>query len=378
MSAGQTLREEQARAFAVQAGWGDARVEALPGDASTRRYFRLSRGDRAAMLMDQPRGVETASCPPDASEAERSALGYNAMARLAGPDCRPFAAVSAFLGSCGLSAPAILAHDYGPGFLLIEDFGHGRMADLIAAGAPEAGFYETAVDALAHLHRTPAPRALPVPGGGEMRLLAYDTLAMLAEVKLLTEWFYPAATGRALPADAAAAFEAAWRAALGQLKVTAPVVILRDYHAENIMWLEPRAGVRRAGLLDFQDALAGSPAYDLISLTEDARREVSADLSEAMMARYIARRRADEAGFDADSFRFAAALLAAQRNTKIVGIFARLWKRDGKPRYTQYLPRMWRYLARDLSHPALSGLRDWFDRHVPANLRGLPADVNMP
>lgn len=378
MSAAAGRREEDMRAFLAAAGWGDARVDALPGDASTRRYCRLSRGDRVAMLMDQPRGVEAAACPPDATQAERAALGYNAMARLAGPDCRPFAAVSAFLTGCGLSAPHILAQDYGRGFLLIEDFGNGRMADLIAGGAEEAGFYETAVDALAHLHRTPAPRALSIPGGGEMRLLAYDGMAMLAEVKLLTEWFYPAATGGALPGDAAVEFEAAWRSALERLQVPAPVVILRDYHAENIMWLEGRAGVQRAGLLDFQDALAGSPAYDLISLTEDARREVSADLAEAMTDRYIARRRSDDAAFDAEAFRFAAALLAAQRNTKIVGIFARLWKRDGKPRYTQYLPRMWRYLARDLSHPALAGLRDWFDRHVPAHLRGLPADVNKP
>lgn len=365
-----TEREAQARHFLEQSGWGNAQVEALPGDASTRRYFRIARGGVSLMLMDQPRGAESASCPPDATEAERAALGYNAMARLAGPDCRPFAAVSAFLRANGLSAPEIVAHDYAQGFLLIEDYGNGRMADLISAGAPEQPFYEAAVDALALLHRTPAPVSLPVPGDASKRLLTYDTLAMQAEVGLLTEWFYPAAAGKRLPADVQAEFSAAWLSALQQLNVSVPVIILRDYHAENVMWLPERDGVKRAGLLDFQDALAGSAAYDLISLTEDARREVSPALAQAMTDRYVARRRAESAAFDEEGFRFAAALLAAQRNTKIVGIFARLWKRDGKPRYTQYLPRMWRYLERDLSHPALAGLRGWFEKHIPQTYRG--------
>jgi len=372
MSAAGEARHAQALSFLARAGWGDAALQALPGDASTRRYARLSRGGSSAMLMDQPRGAETASCPPEATTAEREALGYNAMARLAGPDCRPFAAISQFLSAAGLSAPSILAHDYEAGFLLIEDFGDGRMADLIQAGQAEVPFYETAIDALAHLHRTPAPRALAVPGGGEVRLLGYDTTAMLAEVRLLPTWFYPAATGLALPNDAQASFDALWRAALDLLAVDRPVMILRDYHAENLMWLPSRPGVARAGLLDFQDALSGSAAYDVISMTEDARRDVSPELADAMIARYIQRRRADEAGFDAEGFRFAAALLAAQRNTKIVGIFARLWKRDGKPRYRQFLPRMWRYLERDLSHPALAGLRGWFDAHIPQQHRGIP------
>ncbi|MFN9358101.1 MAG: phosphotransferase, partial [Alphaproteobacteria bacterium] len=183
MSAAGEARHAQALSFLARAGWGDAALQALPGDASTRRYARLSRGGSSAMLMDQPRGAETASCPPEATTAEREALGYNAMARLAGPDCRPFAAISQFLSAAGLSAPLILAHDYEAGFLLIEDFGDGRMADLILGGQAETPFYETAMDTLAHLHRTPAPRVLPVPGGGEVRLLAYDALAMLAEVR---------------------------------------------------------------------------------------------------------------------------------------------------------------------------------------------------
>ena len=357
-------------AFLDQAGWGGAELHPLAGDASTRRYIRLARRGQSAMLMDQPRGAETSACPPGASADERRKLGYNAMARLAGPDCRPFAAVSHYLRGRGLSAPAILAHDYDNGFLLIEDLGDGRFADLIAGGTAERPLYEAAIDVLADLHTAAAPQTLKVPGAGDVPLLAYDPVAMEAEVLLLTEWFYRAAVGRALAADAQQEFLAAWRPLLAQLPTDKPVIVLRDYHAENLMWLGDRAGLARAGLLDFQDALAGSPAYDLISLTEDARRDVSVDLADAMTRRYVELRRAVDARFDEEAFRFAAALLAAQRNTKIVGIFPRLWKRDGKPRYTQYLPRMWGYLDRDLSHPALGALKAWFDRHVPRALRG--------
>lgn len=363
-------RPEQMQAFIKTAGWAGAELHPLAGDASTRRYIRLARRGHTAMLMDQPRGAETAACPPDASDGDRRKLGYNAMARLAGPDCRPFAALSAFLRGHGLSAPAILAHDYDAGFLLIEDFGDGRFADLIAGGKAEQPFYEAAIDVLADFHRVAAPKTIQVPGGGAHHLLGYDPVAMEAEVLLLSEWFYAAAAGKPISDAARDEFVAAWRKALGQLRTAMPVVVLRDYHAENLMWLDDRHGAARAGLLDFQDALAGSPAYDLISLTEDARREVSADLAAAMTNRYVDLRRRAEASFDQEAFRFAAALLAAQRNTKIVGIFSRLWKRDGKPRYTQYLPRMWRYLDRDLSHPALADLKSWFDRHIPREWRG--------
>ena len=363
-------RAEQMQAFVAKSGWAGAELHPLAGDASTRRYVRLARRGHTAMLMDQPPGAESAACPPEASDEERRRLGYNAMARLAGPDCRRFAALSLFLRRQGLSAPEILAHDYDAGFLLIEDFGDGRFADLIAGGKPELPFYEAAIDTLADFHRVAAPKSLAVPGAGEVHFLGYDPVAMEAEVLLLTEWFYPAASGAKISDAARDEFVAAWGQALKQLKTAMPVVVLRDYHAENLMWLGERQGVARAGLLDFQDALAGSPAYDLISLTEDARREVSVDLANAMTARYLDLRRKADASFDRDAFLFAAALLAAQRNTKIVGIFARLWKRDGKPRYTQYLPRMWGYLDRDLAHPALGTLKAWFDRHVPREWRG--------
>ncbi len=363
-------RAEQMTAFIEQAGWGGAELHPLAGDASTRRYVRLARRGHTAMLMDQPRGAETAACPPGATDAERRKLGYNAMARLAGPDCRPFAAVSQYLRAQGMSAPEIFAQDFEAGFLLIEDLGDGRFADLILGGTAERPLYEAAVDVLVKLHQSPAPKTLAVPGAAAVHLLAYDPVAMEAEVLLLAEWFFKAASGQEVSAEAREAFVAAWRSALARLPVDNAVMVMRDFHAENLMWLGDRQGVARAGLLDFQDALAGSPAYDLISLTEDARRDVSVELAEAMTRRYIAARKALDARFDEEAFRFAAALLAAQRNTKIVGIFTRLWKRDGKPRYTQYLPRMWGYLERDLQHPALGDLKHWFDTHIPRAWRG--------
>ena len=190
--------------FIAEAGWTGAELQPLAGDASTRRYVRLVRGGRSAMLMDQPRGAETAACPRDASPDERRKLGYNAMARLAGPDCRPFAAVSHYLRGRGLSAPDILAHDYGNGFLLIEDLGDGRFADLMAGGQSERVFYETAIDALVDLHAAPAPKTLQVPGAENVHLLAYDPVAMEAEVLLLPDWFIPAASGAPLADDARA------------------------------------------------------------------------------------------------------------------------------------------------------------------------------
>ncbi len=356
--------------FLEKNGLGKAERHPLLGDASTRRYIRIAERGRTTLLMDQPRGAETAACPADASEAQRRALGYNAIARLAGPDTRPFAALAAHLKLQGLSAPEIVAHDYAQGFLLIEDFGDGRFADLMSNGHQAEPFYENAIDALVHLHDTPAPKALNVPGGGTVPLLAYDAMAMEIEVDLLPEWFYPAASGNKLGDAQRAEFLALWRAAFAKLDLTKPVLTLRDYHDENLMWLDDRHGIARSGLLDFQDALAGSPAYDVISLLEDARREVPLALAQKMTLRYITGRKARDPNFDVAKFKLAAALLAAQRNTKIVGIFSRLWKRDGKPRYTGYLPRMWGYLERDLEHPELRPLKAWFDKSIPRTWRG--------
>lgn len=363
-------RSEEIDIFLKQIGWGDAERRPLPGDASTRRYVRLAHGPNTAMLLDQPQGAETAACPPDAAEETRLKLGYNAVARLAGPDTRQFAAVAAELNAKGLSAPKVLAADYARGLLLTEDLGDARFADIIRDGEPEEPLYAEAVGVLANLHAHTAPMEMLHAKGVSAFLLRYDRLALLTEVELLPEWFFPVAGGAACSDEARKAYRAAWSKTLDGLSALPPVLTLRDYHAENLMWLPDRKGVARVGLLDFQDALAGPPAYDLISLLEDARRDVSPTLANAMIAHYVALRRDQDRSFDEMALRQDAAILAAQRNAKIIGIFARLWRRDGKPRYLSFLPRMWRYMAADLAHPAMNELRSWFNAYVPQSWRG--------
>ncbi len=312
--------------FLVSAGWDGAEILPLAGDASFRRYFRVVKGDARAVLMDAP--------PPH-------------------EDPRPFVSVAEWLSAHGFSAPAILARDLDEGLLLLEDFGDARLREhLDAAPQDEPALYARAVDLLADLHSLPAQEGLA----------PYDRDVYQREAGLLTEWFAPAA---GLDVDAAA-YVAAWDEVLPLIEFDeAPqVTVLRDYHAENIMLLPDERRSQGLGLLDFQDALAGHPAYDLVSLLQDARRDVSPAVEQAMLARYMAQTPASS------DFEAAYAVLGAQRNAKIVGIFTRLWKRDGKPRYLAYLPRMWGLLERDLAHPALAPVADWFAANVPPAARG--------
>ncbi|NWH07094.1 MAG: phosphotransferase [Alphaproteobacteria bacterium] len=355
--------------FLDDAGWGPAERIPMPGDASSRRYVRLRKGGERAILMNQPPGAETSACPEDATPEERHALGYNAVARLAGPDVRPFAAIGLHLRACGFSAPAIIASDYANGFLLLEDLGDDLYARAIERGADSPLLYAAAIDVLSRLHTQGVPSTLSAPGGFAMPLLAYDETALIAEAELLIDWFLPVATGTAVHADQRAEYQALWRRVLAPVLQDEAVLVLRDYHAENLLWLPERRGEARVGLIDFQDGLAGSRAYDLISLTEDARRDVPPDLARAMLERYAQSARGHDRHFDEPAFRMAAAVLAAQRNAKIIGIFTRLWKRDGKPRYPLYHPRLWRYLENDLAHPALAPLKAWFDKNIPPDRR---------
>lgn len=311
--------------FIAHAGWGSAAIEPLPGDASFRRYFRLRRaGAQTAMLMHAP--------PPHEDPA-------------------PFLDVARWLGDHGMRAPAILAEDAAAGWVLIEDFGNDRMRDwLDVHPQDELPSYEAAVDALMALHRVPAgPFA------------SYDMATYLRETALFTEWFCPA-SGLAVDTKG---YAAAWAEALAPLiaRQGRGVTVLRDYHAENIMLLGGQAGAPQ-GLIDFQDALVGHPAYDLVSLLQDARRDVAPSLEASMQARYCAGMGIADEGFAADY-----ALLGAQRNAKIVGIFTRLDRRDGKPRYLAMIPRVWAALERDLQHPALAPVARWFDANIPAPIR---------
>ena len=322
-----TARGAKIDAFLAEHGWDRARCAPLSGDASFRRYARLHDGRRRAILMDAPPRRE---------------------------DVRPFIAVARTLAAYGYSAPKVLAADAGAGLVLLEDLGDDLYTRVLADGGDETRLYAAAVDLLIDLHRRP-------PGGA---LLTYDMDLLLEEVSLFPEWYLPALDGAPPPARATAEFVALWRRALAPACAGRAVLVLRDYHADNLMWLPRRRGLRRVGVLDFQDAVSGPPAYDLVSLLEDARREVPDDLVAAMIARYL-----DAAGLDARAFRTAYATLGAQRNTKIIGIFTRLCARDGKAAYLDLIPRVWRLLERDLEHPALASLREWFDRRVPAAVR---------
>lgn len=313
-----------APAFLAAHGWNGAEILPLAGDASFRRYFRVIEPGRQAVLMDAP--------PPH-------------------EDPRPFIHIAEHLVELGFAAPRILATDLDNGLVLLEDFGDARMREVVdAAPESEQRIYADAVTLLALLHRHDAANIAP-----------YDRAQYLREANLFVEWYCPAV---GLSVDAAG-YEAAWDEAMGALYSpdARTVTVLRDYHAENIMLIEGREGVEGLGLLDFQDALAGHPAYDLVSLLQDARRDVPPPLEAQMLAHYHA-----QVGPDTD-FDTAYAALGAQRNAKIIGIFTRLWKRDGKPRYLSYLPRVWGYLERDLGHPALAPVARWFDANIPADKR---------
>jgi hypothetical protein len=309
--------------FLGRHGWGTAARQPLAGDASFRRYERLDRGGEVVVLMDAP--------PPE-------------------EDVRPFLAVARHLSGWGYSAPRVLAADEEAGLVLLEDLGDDLYVRVLEGGGDETLLYGAAIDLLLDLHRRPPPGDLP----------PYDEAKLLAEAGLLVEWYLPALTGAETPAEGKQDYDDLWRAAFAAMPTLPPVLVMRDYHAENLLWLPRRSGVARVGLLDFQDALIGSPAYDLVSLLEDARRDVAPNLAAAMKARYAAGSNLDAADLDV-----AYAVLGAQRNAKIIGIFTRLWKRDGKARYLGFLPRMWRLLEGDLRHPALNDIRDWFDRHIP-------------
>jgi N-acetylmuramate 1-kinase len=306
--------------FIEQAGWSGATIAPLPGDASFRRYFRLHRDGETAMLMHAP--------PPE-------------------EDPRPFLFVARWLDQHGMRAPRIMAERAEEGWVLTEDFGDRRMREwLDDYPEQERAVYGGAVDALVELHRKP-------PGDFE----AYDMAVYQREAGLFTDWYCPAA---GLSVDEAG-YSAAWQAVLEPLMMRQRpgVTVLRDYHAENIM-LPPDD---TQGLIDFQDALVGHRAYDLVSLLQDARREVSVELERAMLDRYQEAAAAD-AEFEADYAR-----LGAQRNAKIVGIFTRLARRDGKPRYLELIPRVWNAMERDLRHPALAPVTRWFDANIPQALR---------
>jgi aminoglycoside/choline kinase family phosphotransferase len=359
-------RELQRLDFLRAAGLADAARQPLPGDASTRRYERLTTpAGLTLMLMDQPPAAESQPCDPAWTPAQRHASGWNAVARLSAGRIEAFAAVAEHLRHAGLSAPDIVAVDAPNGLAVIEDFGDDLFVRVIEDGEPQAPLYIAAVDALARLHLT---GLLPevMPGlGGDWPLLTYDAVALQGGADLFVQWapklhpeldFGPAALDE---------WRAAWApiAAMGEQK--AWVMAHRDYHAENLIWLPDRADYQRVGLIDFQDAVLAHPVWDLHSLLQDARRDVPPELEAVALEHYF-----DVMMVDREAYRRDYAALAALNEARILGVFARLIARDGKPRYRAFMPRMWAHLNANLKKPGLETVAAWFDRHVPAGLRG--------
>lgn len=321
-------------AFLAAAGWGDAKRHPLAGDASFRRYYRLERKGATALLMDAP--------PPQ-------------------EDVRPFLLVARTLRDLGFSAPAILAAETMAGLLLIEDFGDDTYTSLLAKGADEGALYALAIDVLIALQQRFTPSVAP-------GLPLYDDTRLLNEAALLVDWFLPAVTGKATPPDLRDAYLDLWRGLFPLARAVPATLVLRDYHVDNLMRIADRSGLAACGLLDFQDAVLGPMTYDLVSLLEDARRDIAPGLARSMRERYLAAFPAlDRAAFDAS-----VAVLGAQRHCKVVGIFTRLDRRDGKPRYLVHIPRLWRLIDQDLRHPVLAPLKDWLDRYIPPALRVAP------
>jgi N-acetylmuramate 1-kinase len=348
-----TDRNASLEALIEKTGFGAARREPLPGDASTRRYTRLILPSRSAMLMDAPPTNESPPCPPSASEQERLAMGWNAVSRLAASRVEAFAAVADYLSGHGLSAPLIYGINVPAGLAIVEDLGDALFARVIGNGADEIALYEAAADVLAHVHATPPPATLDAPGGA-WPLLDYDGLALSANADLFVEWIGKAAPGVTIDDRARDRWNAI-RDELVKHALTFPrALTIRDYHAENLLWLPDRAGVKRVGLLDFQDAVRGWRAWDFSMLLQDARRDVSPAAANAALARYFKLTGADE-----KAFREEFAILGALNTLRILGIFSRLVARDGKERYRDFMPREWGHLARALEHPALGAMKDF-------------------
>lgn len=344
----------------AQPAWRDCRIAYLQGDASTRAYARLHGPAGTAILMDAPR-------QPDGPPV-RDGKPYSQIAHLA-EDMRPFSAIADALRAGGLSAPEIMAQDLASGLLLIEDLGDRVYGAELQRGASQAELWRAAVDVLLKLRSVPVPARLPLRDGTTYTLPRRDRAAFEIEIDLVLDWYWPAVKGAPASPEVRAEFASLWRPVIDRLLALPGGWFLRDYHSPNILWLPERQGVARVGVIDFQDALNEHPAFDLVSLLQDARVTVPADLEADLIAYYCAAAGRGEPSFDRDAFMTAYADFGAQRNARLVGLWLRLLKRDGKPQYLQHLPRTWGYLDRNLSQPHLAALKAWYDHHFPPPLR---------
>lgn len=357
------------RDFLKTTAWGhdDVRLSYLQGDASPRRYASLAMRDgTTAILMDSPRQSD--------GPAVRDGKPYSRIAHLA-EDVRPFVAIADALRAEGFATPQIYAQDLDQGLLIIEDLGPRVFGSEVARGADLEPLWRTAVDALVALAAITPPAQLPLPNGDVYALPHFDRAAIHIETDLLLDWYWPALWGTPAPEAERHAFAEIWDGLITRLLATPTGWLLRDFHSPNLIALPERSAPCDVGIIDFQDALIGSQAYDLVSLLQDARLTVPADIEARLYRHYIEARRAHDSTFDDAAFQFAYAMLGAERNTKILGIFARLAKRDGKRQYLQHLPRIWGYLERDLQHAELASLAAWYERALPKRVRDRALDV---
>jgi tRNA threonylcarbamoyl adenosine modification protein YjeE len=354
-AAGQVARLKALRQFLDGAGFAEARRARMPGDASTRSYARLIRDDGVVILMNSPRR-------PD-GPAAYDGKSYSAAVHLA-EDVKPFVAIAGGLRARGFSAPSIHHADLNAGFLITEDFGNAAFIEGDPP-RPVAERYQAATDMLAALHRETLPETLPVAPKIGYAIPTFDTAAMLVEVGLMLEWYLPD-RGVELSENLRAEFVTMWRDLLSRPAAAASKTwVLRDFHSPNLIWLGERSELARVGIIDFQDTVLGPAAYDLVSLLQDARIDVPELVELSLLTRYIKARRAADPGFDPAEFAELYAVMSAQRNTRLLGTFARLNRRDGKPQYLRHQPRIWTYLGRSLDHPLLARVREWYGANVP-------------
>jgi tRNA threonylcarbamoyl adenosine modification protein YjeE len=353
-AAAQVARLKALREFLTEAGYIDARRQRMAGDASTRSYARLIRDEGVVILMNSPRR-------PD-GPAVYDGKSYSAAVHLA-EDVKPFVAIAGGLRERGFSAPAIHHAHLDAGFLITEDFGSVGFIEGDPP-APIAERYEAATDMLAALHREILPEILPLAPQITYAIPVFDTDALLVEAGLMLEWYLPD-RGVEPSDDLRAEFVTMWRDLLGKPAAAPRTWVLRDFHSPNLIWLGDRSDTGKVGIIDFQDAVLGPAAYDLVSLLQDARIDVPEPLELALLTRYIRARRAADDSFDPAGFAELYAIMSAQRNTRLLGTFARLNRRDGKPQYLRHQPRIWTYLTRSLAHPALARFREWYAANVP-------------
>ena len=352
-------RNDAINAFLMPTRWTTAARRFLEGDASFRRYETLHLETEAAILMDMP-------SRPDGPPV-KDGLPYSAIAHLA-EDIRAVIAINAQLIACGYSAPVTEAFDLAQGFAVMEDLGRNVYGHMMLSGYDMRQPMAEAAAMLADMAGRDWPSQVPLGHGDSYQVPTYDVGAQLIEVDLLTSWLWPHIHGGEIPSDARGEFEALWADLLPLTQTGRRVWALRDYHSPNLLWMPERQGLARVGIIDTQDCLLGHPAYDLASMLQDARVDVDFAFADQLYDHYCALRRV-AGGFDRAGFDTAYAILGAQRATKILGIFARLSKRDGKHGYLKHIPRVSRYLERNLLHPELSKLKAWFDRHLPAAAR---------